>query len=739
VHKLDYSKVYEHFLDSEYDVEPLELMGCDFLRVHLQIENDVVSLLHCCVAEITSLPHFYLENHEKYGRLAHVLPVDIPIMSGLGAVCVNNLDSVSVNYECPELAFEESIRRHKNLLTQLLTDNEFNKSELLREFSTNWQAAWIDGQKKQVESLVCVSGSDEFDILKIYRPVSKSVVNPLGRAFVALPEILIDSNISGYLLVQHRSDASEAITTFNISIHKIGLDFPRDEAELKTWVADCLSIVGGNARVGIDKFIKTRRSKEFWGVFKVDTPSGKSYFGVRFICKSKKSFPDTLEELSSWRLEPISLNILNKNEILPRSGGEISLAEKKVLLIGCGSVGSEVADKLGASGIGEITISDPDHYSSSNIYRHLLDSEYLFSPKSSSVCGKLAIKYPWIIVKPSLSSILDLRKKELIRGFDLVVIAIGSPTQERIFQEFISKSNLNLPVIYTWLEGYGIGGHAVLDVPNSKGCLKCAYVDAGNERRGLASNLNFLEPDQDIVKNFAGCGEMFIPYGHLSSSQTALITVDLALKYLRGVQHESAKVSWKGSCDDAVVQGLKLSRRYKKFSKNLEIQSLYHPMCDICSDSELFVFEKQGVKVRIPKTIIEELNSYKQVDVHAVESAGLLIGYNRGDVYTINRITCPQEKDTQKRSYFKLDHASHQKVVDECHASSDGILGYIGTWHTHPQSVPSPSTIDLKDWMSHKTENYDRQLFFLILGVNELKVFSIVDGVSIELIRLGDF
>ena len=63
-----------------------------------------------------------------------------------------------------------------------------------------------------------------------------------------------------------------------------------------------------------------------------------------------------------------------------------------------------------------------------------------------------------------------------------------------------------------WLEGYGIGGHAILAMPRTKGCWHCAYVDPNTLTRGLTSNLNFLKPGQVVMRNHGGCGTQFLPY-----------------------------------------------------------------------------------------------------------------------------------------------------------------------------------------------------------------------------------
>lgn len=55
--------------------------------------------------------------------------------------------------------------------------------------------------------------------------------------------------------------------------------------------------------------------------------------------------------------------------------------------------------------------------------------------------------------------LLDLRRsRDLLMKYDLIIIAIGAPTQERLFHDYLIKEKINVPVINTWVEGYGIGG-----------------------------------------------------------------------------------------------------------------------------------------------------------------------------------------------------------------------------------------------------------------------------------------
>ena len=164
-----------------------------------------------------------------------------------------------------------------------------------------------------------------------------------------------------------------------------------------------------------------------------------------------------------------------------------------------------------------------------------------------------------------------------------MVIAIGSPNVERAFAEFCSQEAIDVPVINCWLEGYGIGGHAIMAVPGTKGCWHCAYMDPETDMRGLVSNLNFLAPDQVAMRNRGGCGTQFLPYSGIAAGHTASIAADLGIRFLEGQVPNSSKVSWKGSDMEAKRESLAVTWRYRHFTESLCILPLHNDSCDLCS------------------------------------------------------------------------------------------------------------------------------------------------------------
>ena len=202
--------------------------------------------------------------------------------------------------------------------------------------------------------------------------------------------------------------------------------------------------------------------------------------------------------------------------------------------------------------------------------------------KSEALAEEIVRRHPWAKVTPSRASLEELRKPVLLQTFDLVAIAIGSPNVERAFVEFCSQKTIEVPMINCWLEGYGIGGHAIIAVPGTKGCWHCAYVDPKTLTRGLASNLNFLAPDQPVMLNHGGCGTQFLPYSGIAATYTASIAADLAVRFLEGQVSSSSKVSWKGSDAEAKRKSLEVTWRYRHFNESLCILPLHNDSCDLC-------------------------------------------------------------------------------------------------------------------------------------------------------------
>ncbi|MGM0580548.1 MAG: Mov34/MPN/PAD-1 family protein [Bacteroidota bacterium] len=121
------------------------------------------------------------------------------------------------------------------------------------------------------------------------------------------------------------------------------------------------------------------------------------------------------------------------------------------------------------------------------------------------------------------------------------------------------------------------------------------------------------------------------------------------------------------------------------------------------------------------------MNSYKQDDPSKYESGGVLIGrliISSKDI-VVDKVTTPLPEDVQSLNSF-IRSTAHQNIIEKEWSESNGTSLYLGEWHTHPESSPTPSSKDIKSWKEQlKTATFSsRFLYFVIIGIEEYGVWE---------------
>lgn len=259
-------------------------------------------------------------------------------------------------------------------------------------------------------------------------------------------------------------------------------------------------------------------------------------------------------------VERLSVKRVDLGFIGNRGGAAGALAKTSVLLVGVGSVGSEIAVQLAALGTGRIFMIDPDVLSPENVHRHALGMRYLWMPKSLGMSVELGMRFPHLEFDYRVSTLEKALQKEptLLDGVDLVVIAVGEETLElrlnRLFQGIV-------PRVHAWVEPLGIGGHALgcgVAGVNS-GCYECLFELMPD--LGLVNRAAITAPGQEIRRSLAGCAGTFAPFSALDARRTAIEAAELVVRILDGAEQSSALVTWRGTDTPFEQEGFALSRR----------------------------------------------------------------------------------------------------------------------------------------------------------------------------------
>lgn len=125
---------------------------------------------------------------------------------------------------------------------------------------------------------------------------------------------------------------------------------------------------------------------------------------------------------------------------------------------------------------------------------------------------------------------------------------------------------------------------------------------------------------------------------------------------------------------------------------------------------------ENGGFILIEDKVIKELFSFKQGNCTDHESGGILLGNYRGIHIEITSLTRPMKNDISSRNRFIRQDPNHNKLAYQKWKDSYKYNTYIGEWHTHPENIPSPSFIDIREW---KAKLPKRNMVLIIQGIKQ--------------------
>jgi molybdopterin/thiamine biosynthesis adenylyltransferase len=123
-------------------------------------------------------------------------------------------------------------------------------------------------------------------------------------------------------------------------------------------------------------------------------------------------------------LPPERLDRFARHIVLPEVGGagQVALTQARVVMIGCGGIGSPALQYLAAAGIGHLTLVDGDTVSESNLQRQTIFTPAdLGRPKAQVAAEWVARFDPAISVSPLVGRVGTDNAAGILRGAHLVL------------------------------------------------------------------------------------------------------------------------------------------------------------------------------------------------------------------------------------------------------------------------------------------------------------------------------
>jgi|SRR5690554_837273 len=486
------------------------------------------------------LPKIYIDE-KSYEEIKYIPHVN----NDLSICIIEENDGFYFNVEKLPQIVVQLISDAKKILRDV-DDEDYLNDEFEREFQAYWDIQYSSKDKSQEIGLSLIDFQN-FQNLKGIKfidkfGVYKYLIYNEGEDFNFFKDYLKFRNINYVEIKVYLAEFKNLKPPYDSSLRN-SLDFLKDNNEFRS---------------RINKF----KTYDFIVVFKNNHNElfGWSYPIINKVIKGFRSISNWQflnSQLSEqYYIERISFaNISPKRLDIRTSGTEIN-RDLKIVIIGLGSVGSNLLHYLTKYPISEYCIIDPDILKVENVFRNKFGFNYLNNFKTSISKNEILSKNPFTKVSSFNKSIIDVLKESpsTLEQYDYRFVILGiSRIEKYLIEHFISIKS-NKPIILIWVEPYMASGQLIYLCPEDfqKG------IDLINDYP-----YHVLKKNQKLSKREGSCQTGYMPYSdihlNLFLSSINMILYNLMIEK----NNNTSKIfSWIGNIEELNGLGLEIEENY---------------------------------------------------------------------------------------------------------------------------------------------------------------------------------
>lgn len=363
----------------------------------------------------------------------------------------------------------------------------------------------------------------------------------------------------------------------------------------------------------------------------------------------------------------------------------------RIILIGCGALGSKIGLHLGRAGITNLLLIDEDSLAPHNLVRQALLANSLGRNKAQAleaiIKGIYAENSTGLSVKSKVLNAFELlngTESQLITGQTYI---IDATTSSAVFNRIVVNDNPHIfSVFRTEIADGGRLGITLVEgrgrSPNV-GDLKASLYDLALTDERITSWLN--NSDESVDDELAAHTED-VPIGIGCSSPTIRLSDDVISFHASS----SAILIRKIVTGESLAAGIQISCVNGGFPPDYKV-------CFI--DVEKFKslnHRNNGWQVRAKSSLVEMMVRLTK-ESSPNETGGILIGQidiNARMIYITRLLPAPPDSESSPYA-FKMGILDVPEQVTEISKRTGGLIGYVGEWHSHPKGSNMLSDIDL--------------------------------------------
>jgi len=331
------------------------------------------------------------------------------------------------------------------------------------------------------------------------------------------------------------------------------------------------------------------------------------------------------------------------------------ITDSKVLIIGCGAIGSTLAELLVRGGVKNIILEDFDNLRGGNLSRANYDLYDLIYFKTSSLSKRLKSISPFVNVNTISIKLnnYDIEQIEQVFNEKIDIIFDCSTDPEVTF--IIDKIDFKGEVF----------SYAITN--NAKSFVSITGKKLTNQAKVI---FDYLENDPPTYIEGAGCG---YPTFEANFNDISSL-LNLGLKTINS--------NFTNSFDNKTL--IIIPNMDKQKSINIEEYGYYH-------------FEDLNSSIHLPISVLEKIKKITRQH-YPNEFGGVFVGYKSKKNFIISDILIPDEYQNGRTIFIRDPGTLNQRLKD-LHSSTGGKIEYLGEWHSHPDGPTDPSETDFKAMM----------------------------------------
>lgn len=438
-----------------------------------------------------------------------------------GGLCYFGKGSVILDRYDPATAIAQCLRQAEVVLAKILSDQDFLVHDVQNEFLVHWD------QQEPFPMPICmgsVNPDAESARLHFDKDGSRAIMtdDPLAAQRLATAIGWPELNEAVNRCWLFRTAAAPPVPE----------RLPQTVKELFDWLREW------DQRLyhAIQNRLRTNQVYEFVRlVMAVHTPVGWIGFMFEIPPPGKMSAPE-LKQLLHGRggtstIQRLSILDISPEFVHSRNLTFQDLTNKRITLIGCGAIGSNLAAALARLGAGQgpsglLRLIDEEFLAAENLGRHYLGYNRITQQKAPALREELLRQFPLARIEAVPQNVQNV--PALFNG-DLVIEATGDEAlSEYLNAQWLQRKRPG-PVLYVWIRGNGECVQSLWTDTSEFSCFRCLRLNGSDVHRAE----RFPVMKNETRRKVLGC-HAFTPYAVSAPLHATALAIDAICDWLQG-------------------------------------------------------------------------------------------------------------------------------------------------------------------------------------------------------------